>query len=160
MSGSGRRGCLYRVLEVASKEKKSLSVIHIGEKMYEKSKELGYTIPDGTILDTSERQLDYLRGIVLENIIRQNKKNVLMDTHACFRWHKHLTKAFDYYYLSRLKPDLYITITDTIFSIYGRLQKNHWKNRNNLAELLAWRDEEAFVTKTFEDPKETALPSC
>jgi adenylate kinase len=29
------------------------------------------------------------------------------------------------------------------------LQKNHWKNRNSLAELLAWRDEEAFVTKTF-----------
>jgi adenylate kinase len=149
MSGSGRRGYLSCVKELASKQKKDLLVIHIGEKMYEKSEELGYSIPEGTILDTSERQLDYLRGLVFEDILRLKNENVLVDTHACFRWHKHLTKAFDYYYLSKLNPDLYITVTDTIYSIYGRLQKNHWKNRNNLAELLFWRDEETFVTKTF-----------
>jgi adenylate kinase len=151
MSGSGRRWYLSRIEDLASKEGKNLLVVHVGEQMYEKSKELGYPIPDGTILDTSERQLDYLRGLVFDDILTLKEKNgnIVIDTHACFRWHKHLTKAFDYYYLSKLNPDLYITITDTIYSIYGRLQKNHWKNRNNLTELLAWRDEETFVTKTF-----------
>jgi len=151
MSGSGRKRYLSEVKEFASKQGKEFHVVHVGEQMYKKSDELGYSIPDGTILDTSERQLDYLRGLVFEDILRlkKEKENLLIDTHACFRWHKHLTKAFDYYYLSKLDPDLYVTITDTIYSIYGRLQRGHWKDRNNLAELLAWRDEETFVTRTF-----------
>jgi adenylate kinase len=149
MSGSGRREYISKVQKLASEQGKDFCVVHVGEKMYEKSEDLGYPIPNGTILDTSERHLDYLRGLVFEDIIRLKQKNVLIDTHACFRWHKHLTKAFDYYYLSKLNPDLYVTITDTIYSIYGRMQKNQWKGRNNLTELLAWRDEETFVTKTF-----------
>ena len=151
MSGSGRNDYISLVKDIARKEEKELLEVHIGQKMYKKSKELGYLIPNGTILDTSERQLDCLRGLVLEELLtlKDQKKDILVNTHACFRWHKHLTKAFDYYYLSKLDPDLYITITDTIFSIFGRLQENQWKGRNNLTELLAWRDEETFVTKTF-----------
>jgi len=151
MSGSGRNEYISLVKDIAIGKGKELIEVHIGQQMYKKSKELGYPIPNGTILDTSERQLDYLRGLVLEELltIKDQKKDILVNTHACFRWHKHLTKAFDYYYLSKLNPDLYITVTDTIYSIFGRLQGNQWKGRNNLAELLAWRDEEAFVTKTF-----------
>jgi len=151
LSGSGKKEYIGEVTKIAGSKGKKLVGVHIGDKMYEKSDELGYPISNGTILDTSERHLDYLRGLVFEEIIRMKEtaKNILINTHACFRWHKHLTKAFDYYYLSRLNPDLYITLTDTIYSIFGRLQESQWKGRNDLAELLAWRDEEEFVTKTF-----------
>ena len=151
MSGSGRREYLSTVVDIAKKKGKKIVQISVGDKMYSKSDELGYSIPNGTILDTSERSLDYLRSAVFEEIIRMKDKteNLLVDTHACFRWHKHLTNAFDYYYLNKLDPDLYITITDSIYSIFGRLQTNQWKGKNNLAELLAWRDEEELLTRTF-----------
>jgi len=151
MSGSGKKEYIESVKKIAKSAGKELVDVHTGDRMYKKSEELGYTIENGTILDTSERHLDYLRGLVFEEIIRikDTTENLLVNTHACFRWHKHLTKAFDYYYLSKLSPDLYITVTDTIYSIFGRLEQNQWRGRNSLTELLAWRDEEEFVTKTF-----------
>ena len=39
--------------------------------MYTKSSELGYKISEGKILDCSERDLDYLRAIVYEDILRE-----------------------------------------------------------------------------------------
>jgi len=151
MSGSGRKEYILATKKIAESKGKDLVVISIGKQMYKKSEELGYRIPNGTILDASERHLDYLRATVFEEIVRMKDEteNLLVNTHACFRWHKHLTKAFDYYYLNKLNPDLYITVTDTIYSIFGRLHRNQWRGRNNLAELLAWRNEEEFVTKTF-----------
>jgi adenylate kinase len=151
ISGSGKKEYVKSVKEIAKSAGKELVEVHTGDKMYKKSEELGYPIANGAILDTSERQLDYLRGLVFEEIIRMKDitENILVVTHACFRWHKHLTKAFDYYYLSKLNPDLYITVTDTIYSIFGRLEQNQWRGRNNLTELLTWRDEEEFETKTF-----------
>jgi len=130
---------------------KNVKLINIGEKMYEKSKEVGYPISEGKILDCSEKDLDYLRAIVYEDILREkaDSDTLIINTHACFRWNKYITKAFDYYYLTKLNPDLYITITDTIYSIYGRLEGSIWKGRNALWELLAWRDEEEHITKTF-----------
>ena len=151
MSGSGRGKSVHKMADFAKSKGKDIEVIDVGKMMYEKSKSLGYNIRDGTILDTSERTLDYLRAIVFEDIIRKRDQfeNIIVNTHACFRWEKHLTKAFNYYHLTELKPDLYITVTDTIYSIMARLEKTEWKRRNSLLELLTWRNEEEFITKTF-----------
>ena len=170
MSGSGRKSAICSMLEYAKSKGRNAELINIGERMYEKSKSLGYPIAEGKILDLSEKDLDYLRAIVFEDICREKDKheNIIINTHAIFRWNKYITKAFDYYYLTKLNPDIYITITDTIYSIYGMLEKTQWKGRNALWELLAWRDEEEHITKTFamiqkkkhfvicrEDPPET-----
>jgi len=132
MSGSGRKSAICTMLGCIKPDK--VKLVNIGEKMYEKSRELGYSISDGKILDSSEKDLDYLRAIVYEDIIRAKDRgeDIIINTHACFRWNKYITKAFDYYYLTKLNPDLYITITDTIYSIYGRLESTKWKGRNAL----------------------------
>jgi adenylate kinase len=149
MSGSGRKSAICAMLECYKPKK--VKLINTGERMYEKSREVGYPISEGKILDCSEKDLDYLRAIVYEDILREkdDSETMIINTHACFRWNKYITKAFDYYYLTKLNPDLYITITDTIYSIYGRLEGTKWKGRNALWELLAWRDEEEHITKTF-----------
>jgi hypothetical protein len=149
MSGSGRKRAICRMLGIA-KDKK-VHLVNVGERMYQKSQTLGYPIGEGKILDASEKDLDYLRAVVYEDILREreNVENMIINTHACFRWNKYITKAFDYYYLTKLNPDLYLTVTDTIYSIYGRLELTEWKGRNALWELLAWRDEEEHLTKTF-----------
>jgi adenylate kinase len=149
LSGSGRKSAISSMLECCKPQK--VKLINTGERMYTKSSELGYKISEGKILDCSERDLDYLRAIVYEDILREkdDTETMIINTHACFRWNKYITKAFDYYYLTKLDPDLYITITDTIYSIYGRLESTEWKGRNALWELLAWRDEEEHITKTF-----------
>lgn len=151
MSGSGRKRSICAMLDYAKKSNKKVELANIGQRMYQKSGSLGYTIEEGKILDTSERNLDYLRAIVFEDVIRENEaaENMTINTHACFRWNKYITKAFDYYYLTKLKPDIYLTVTDTIYSIYGRLEKTDWKGRNSLWELLAWRDEEEHIARTF-----------
>lgn len=169
MSGSGRKKSINSMLKYAKAEKK-VELVDVGAKMYAKSMDLSYPIEEGKILDVSERNLDYLRAIVFEDIISAKKvtENMIINTHACFRWNKYITKAFDYYYLTKLNPDMYLTVTDTIYSIYGRLEGTQWKGRNSLWELLAWRDEEEHITKTFamiqgkkhftvcwEDPPET-----
>jgi len=150
MSGSGRKRSICSMAEYA-KSKKTLKLVNIGERMYEKSASLGYPIQQGKILDLSEKDLDYLRAIVYEDIFREKEEveNLILNTHACFRWNKYITKAFDYYYLTKLNPDIYLTVTDTIYSIYGRLEGSQWKGRNALWELLAWRDEEEHITRTF-----------
>ncbi len=170
MSGSGRKRSIRSMRKFAESQGKKVELINVGERMYQKSKSLGYPIKEGKILDTSERNLDYLRAIVFEDILgeRETAENMIINTHACFRWNKYITKAFDYYYLTKLNPDIYLTVTDTIYSIFGRLDLTQWKGRNSLWELLAWRDEEEHITKTFamiqgkkhfticwEDPPET-----
>lgn len=139
------------MVELATSKGKKIEVTNVGDMMHEKSKTLGYKIRPGTILDNPERTLDYLRRIVFEDIIRKKDytENLIINTHGCFRWHKHLTKAFNYYHLTQLDPDLYITVTDTIYSIMGRLERKQWKGKNNLLELSMWRNEEEFITKTF-----------
>jgi len=175
VSGSGRKSAILSMMEYAKSKGQKVELINVGERMYEKSDSLGYTITEGKILDCSEKDLDYLRAIVFEDICREKDKteNLIINTHACFRWNKYITKAFDYYYLTKLNPDIYITVTDTIYSIYGRLETSQWKGRNALWELLAWRDEEEHITKTFsliqkkkhfiichEDPPETMYNIC
>jgi adenylate kinase len=153
ISGSGKEEYISSVKKIAESKGKLLNVVNVGDLMYKKSEELGAPIPKGNILEISERHLDLLRATVFEEIIRikDETDNLLVNTHACFRWHKHLTNAFDYYYLYNLNPDLYITIIDNIYSIFGRLQESQWRQRNNLLELLMWRNEEEFITKIFAD---------
>jgi len=150
MSGSGRESAISSMLDYA-KSKKNVKLVNIGERMYQKSSHIGYTISPGKILNLSEKDLDYLRAVVYEEICKEKSKteNMIINTHACFRWNKYITKAFDYYYLTRLNPDIYVTVIDTIYSTYGRLEGANWKGRNALWELLAWRDEEEHITKTF-----------
>lgn len=149
ISGSGRLNTLEKVAELD----KRFHIIDIGTKMFEKSRALGINIQESKILDMDPLALDYLRAATFEDVLSDIKElgeeeAVAISTHTCFRWKKHLTHAFNFYYLNRLAPDIYINIVDSIHYIYTKLQNNAaWRGRLSLKDLLVWRDEELFITK-------------
>ncbi len=149
ISGSERLQYLHEVSTIS----KQLEIVDVGELMFKKSETLGITIPEGKILDMDPLALDYLRAVTFEDILRKannvrSRNGVLaISTHACFRWKKHLTHAFNFYYLNQIDPDVYINIVDNVHYIWAKLEESQWRGRLSLKDILVWRDEEAFITR-------------
>jgi len=150
ISGSGRLEYLRQVEELSGGK---LEIVDIGSLMFEKSEQLGISIPQGKILDLDHFALSYLRAVTFEEVLRKvdkyrgaSEKDLVISTHTCFRWKKHLVPAFNFYYLNRIDPDLYITIIDNAHYVWARLQRSHWRGRLSLKDILVWRDEETFIT--------------
>ncbi|MEM1508582.1 MAG: hypothetical protein QXY49_05850 [Thermofilaceae archaeon] len=151
ISGSGR---LDLIEEAAKGSEGKLQVIDVGARMFRKSAELGIRIPQGKILDLDPFALDYLRAVTFEELLTEvekfrglSDKDLIISTHVCFRWKKHLSTAFNLYYLNKINPDMYVTIVDNAHSVKARLETTQWKGRLDLKDILVWRDEEAFVTE-------------
>ncbi|RLE65699.1 MAG: hypothetical protein DRJ47_04470 [Thermoprotei archaeon] len=151
ISGSGR---LDYVNEVAKLAGERIKVYDIGSMMFEKSKFLGIKIKEDKILDLDHFALNYLRAAIFEEILKEadayrglSEKDLIISSHACFRWKRHLVPGFNFYYLNRLNPDIYITVVDNIHSIKVRLEMNpQWKGKLSLKDIITWRDEEIFIT--------------
>lgn len=63
-----------------------------------------------------------------------------------------MLQAFDFYYLNLLSPDLYVTVIDSISRMRARLESSQqWRGRLSLKDMLVWRDEETFLTKSIAD---------
>ncbi len=152
ISGSERYEYLTEVRKMAGKK---LEIKDIGTLMFEKSKQLGINIPEGKILDLDPYALKYLRAAIFEEILKEmhlyrgpSKRDLIISSHTCFRWKKHLLPAFNFHYLNQLDPDLYITIVDNVHYIKARLEaRSHWRSRLSLKDIMIWRDEEIFVTE-------------
>jgi hypothetical protein len=71
----------------------------------------------------------------------------IINTHAVFRWKNTLISGFDPYYLERLKPDLYVTITAGVQSVRERLRRHPRWEDTTASELLVWREEEQWATE-------------
>ena len=153
-SGSGRGEYIARVAAEMEESGEGVKVFDVGSMMFETAENLGVEIPEGRILNLAPSTLNYLRTTVFEKILREAKdhENVLVSTHACFRWKRHLLQAFDFYYLNLLSPDLYVTVVDSIVDMKRRLDSSpHWRGRLGLKDLIVWRDEETFITKSIAD---------
>jgi len=152
ISGSGR---LEYLEAAAARSGGRLRVVDIGRRMFEKSAELGIEIPEGKILDMDPFALDYLRAVTFEELLKEveryrgpdSEEDLVISTHVCFRWKKHLVPAFNLYYLNRINPDVYVTIVDNAYDIKARLERTQWRGRLKLKDILVWRDEETFVTE-------------
>ncbi|MCD6562833.1 MAG: AAA family ATPase [Thermoproteales archaeon] len=151
ISGSDKISYLKKVSSISSG---TIDIIDVGDLMFKKSQQLGIEIPEGKILDLDPLALDYLRAVTFEEILRiinnyrgTEGHELIISTHTCFRWKKHLMPAFNFYYLNKINPDIYITILDNAQFIWARLQRSQWKNRLSLKDILVWRDEETFITE-------------
>jgi adenylate kinase len=71
----------------------------------------------------------------------------IINTHAVFRWKNTLISGFDPYYLTRLKPDLYVTMTAGVQTIGQRLRRHARWESITPSELLVWREEEQWATE-------------
>ncbi len=75
-----------------------------------------------------------------------DKTNIVVNTHATFRWRHGLFSAFDFDQLVKLKPDMLICLVDNIEVVADRLHRDHVVDAT-LKDLMVWREEEIMATE-------------
>lgn len=159
ISGSGRSDAVANLKDYLQKNhpKKKLVVMNTNRMMWETARELRMDVKREKMLDLSPPTLQALRSTVFERIIREVEEHekehnkdvaIIINTHATFRWREHLLAGWDFFYLTKLKPDLFLTIINVINDIYETLEANPlWGGMNDRSTLGIWQEEETFTTK-------------
>jgi adenylate kinase len=146
-SGLNKNEPLDKVASIAKEKGHGVKVYHVGDMMYEK----GRNIPPGKILNLPLRELNTLRGLVFRDILHEigESDNVIIDTHATFRWSHGLFSAFDFEELKWFSADMYITMVEDVDAIMYRLSKIESPDlyRYKLKDIMVWREEEILATE-------------
>ncbi len=145
--GLDKKPFLERVGVIARENGHEVAVVHVGDCMYAEAPD----VAAGRILDLPKKRLDGLRRSVFKDILAQAKRerNLIVNTHATFRWRHGLFHAYDHDQMSALDADLYITLVDNVDAVHERLLRRHEDMRHTLKDILVWREEEIVVTATI-----------
>lgn len=151
-SGVERVGYLREIGRLAAARGVPLEIFDVRESMFQIARDVGEPVEEETILDMFPRALVLLRAAALEQIASRCEKlsretNWILLTHALFRWKNTLISGFDPYYLNRLKPDLYCTITSGVLTIRAKLREQSRWEHLSVEDLLVWREEEQYFTE-------------
>src|SRR6266446_3354500 len=135
---------LEGVEELARRSGNSLQVYHVGKMMYQEAPD----VPAGRILNLPITRLNTLRRAVFKEILRgaEQHENVVVNTHATFRWRHGLFAAFDFDQIKEFKADLYLTLLDNAESVHQRLMRDHDID-HTLKDIMVWREEELLATE-------------
>lgn len=135
---------LEKVQEVARAAGEELTVCHVGQRIYAEAPD----VAAGRILDLPLSRLGSLRRSVFKDIlsIAAESGNVVVNTHATFRWRHGLFPAFDFDQLAQFDADLYICLLDNVDCLHARLERDHQVD-HSLKDLLVWREEETLATQ-------------
>ena len=158
ISGSGRSDAVDDLKNYLKEKypKKKLVVMNTNRMMWKTAQELRMDVKREKMLDLSPPTLQALRSTVFERIMREveehEKENkniaIIINTHATFRWREHLLAGWDFFYLTKLKPDIFLTLINVINEIYETLEANPlWNGMNDRRTLGIWQEEETFTTK-------------
>ncbi len=142
--GLDKQPYLEEVRQRAYDDHRGLEIFHVGEMMYAEAPD----VADGRILDVSLARLQSLRRSVFKDVLSQAEKseNIIINTHATFRWRHGLFPAFDFDLLAKLDADMYICLIDNVDTLHARLERDHQIN-HSLKDLLVWREEETLATE-------------
>ena len=124
--GMDKKPYLKAVQKLAGERGETLEVFHVGDLMYAEAAE----VKPGRILDLPLSRLASLRRSAFKDIISQvspvdQHPNVIVNTHATFRWRHGLFAAFDFDLLKRLQPDMFICMVDNVEVVHARLHADH-----------------------------------
>ena len=72
--------------------------------------------------------------------------NILVNTHATFRWRHGLFAAFDFDQVAKLAIDTFICLVDNIEVVHHRLHQDHTVDAT-LKDCMVWREEEILATE-------------
>ncbi|NLX12422.1 MAG: AAA family ATPase [Phycisphaerales bacterium] len=144
--GVDKKPFLARVAAIAQSKGHPTTVCHVGDMMYAEAPD----VAPGRILDLPRPRLDSLRRSVFKDILRtaEQTENLLVNTHATFRWKHGLFPAFDHDQMTALDADLYITLVDNVDAIHERLIREH-DVPHTLKDILVWREEEILATEVM-----------
>ena len=144
MVGIDKKQYLKKVCDYALKNGNETVLCNVGDMIYAESPD----IKPGKILDISLKRLSSLRRSVFKDIIAIAKKggNLIVNTHATFRWRHGLFPAVDFDQMRQLNADIYINLVDGIAPLHHRLSGKH-SIGHTLKDLILWREEEMICTE-------------
>ena len=137
---------------------RELTLFNVGDEMYAEAPD----IAPGKILDVPFQRLRTLRRSVFKDIIARSKNggDLIINTHATFRWRHGLFPAFDFDQMRQLNADMYICMVDSVDSLHVRLASEH-EIGHSLKDLLVWREEELLATELMQQAvNEKAVYYC
>ncbi len=142
--GLDRKAYLDQVEAIARSHGEPLKVFHVGDMMY---REAGDVKP-GLILDLPLSRLTSLRRAVFRDILAEapDYANIIINSHATFRWKHGLFAAFDFDQLAQLHPDIFVTLLDNVETVHQRLLRDRHVD-HSLKDLMVWREEEILATE-------------
>ncbi|MBX3387918.1 MAG: AAA family ATPase [Phycisphaeraceae bacterium] len=142
--GMEKKPYLDQVAKFAGQQGENLHVYHVGDMMYKETTD----VRPGKILDLPLSRLNSLRRAAFKDIIADSRdqKNVLVNTHATFRWRHGLFSAFDFDQIAKFQPDMFICLVDNIEVVHDRLHKEHEIDAT-LKDCMVWREEEILATE-------------
>ncbi len=142
--GLDKNAYLSAAAIIAAEKGVSLNMMNIGQRMYREAPD----VRQGRILDLPLSRLHTLRRAVFKDVINEAKtlENVVINTHATFRWRHGLFRAFDFDQMELLSPDLYVCLVDNIETVHHRLTTEHQLDAT-LKDAMVWREEEILATE-------------
>jgi adenylate kinase len=144
MVGVDKKSYLARVCQYAAENSEEVLLCNVGDMMYAEAPD----IPPGKILDIPMKRLSSLRRSVFKDIIAkaQDASNLIVNTHATFRWRHGLFPAVDFDQMRQLNTDMYICLIDGVSVLHSRLVDEH-SIEHSLKDLIVWREEEIIGTE-------------
>ncbi len=144
MVGLNKKSYLEAVCRFAGQNGRDVRLRSVGDLMYAEAPD----IPPGKILDISLKRLHSLRRSIFKDIIAAASEvpNLIVNTHATFRWRHGLFPAVDFDQMRLLNADMYICLIDGVVAMHLRLLEQH-AVEHSLKDLIVWREEEIISTE-------------
>lgn len=144
MVGIDKKSYLQKVCDYAGASGREVLLCNVGDMMYAEAPD----IRPGKILDIPMKRLNSLRRSVFKDIIAKAKTapNLIVNTHATFRWRHGLFPAVDFDQMRQLNADMYINLIDGVTALHHRLECEH-EIQHSLKDLIVWREEEIIGTE-------------
>ncbi|UCD53464.1 MAG: AAA family ATPase [Phycisphaerales bacterium] len=144
MVGLDKKCYLEEVCRRAGQNGKEVLLCSVGDMMYAEAPD----IPAGKILDIPLKRLHSLRRSIFKDIIAKAREapNLIVNTHATFRWRHGLFPAVDFDQMRELDADMYVCLIDGVTTMHQRLLE-HLAVEHTLKDLIVWREEEIIGTE-------------
>ncbi len=142
--GVDKKPYLEKVAALAEQSGRRVKLYHVGDMMYAEAPD----VRPGRILDLPLARLDSLRRAAFKEVLADvdRHENIIVNTHAAFRWKHGLFPAFDHDHMATLDADVYITLVDNVDAVHERLTRDH-DVPHTLKDILVWREEEILATE-------------
>ena len=145
--GMDKKKYLDAAARLSGQRGRPIEMFHVGDMMYAE----GRDIRPGRILDLPLSRLTALRRAAFKDINAathppEEHPNVIVNTHATFRWRHGLFSAIDFDLIQRFKPHMLICLVDNIEVVHHRLHAEHEIDAT-LKDCMVWREEEILATE-------------
>jgi len=155
MVGLDKKSYLEKVCRIAGRNRNEVMLCSVGDMMYAEAPD----IPAGKILDIPLKRLHSLRRSVFKDIIAKagQAPNLIVNTHATFRWRHGFFPAVDFDQMRQLDADMYVCLIDGVTIMHQRLLE-HQSVEHSLKDLIVWREEEIIGTQMLCKGIDDAMP--